>query len=100
MKAFQLLLSICLLLLSLQPALAANQENPPQNSLLPTRQQDEPQTRISAREASDIARASYEGKVVSIRLDRLVWRVRMDLDGTVVDVLVNSDTGAISRPSE
>jgi uncharacterized membrane protein YkoI len=103
MKAYQLLLAGCVLLLSLQPPLAVSQENQPQNSLLPSRaraQDDEPRTRISRREASDIARASYEGRVVSIRLERLVWRVRIDMDGSVVDVLVNSDTGAVSRPSE
>jgi len=102
MKAYQLLLLGYLLLIPLQPALAANQENnnQPQNSLFPSGQQQEPQTRISRRQASDIARASYGGKVLSVRLDRQLWRVRMDLDGTVVDVLVDSDTGAVSRPSE
>lgn len=99
MKAYQLLLLGYLLLTPLQPALAANQENQPQNSLFPSGQ-EEPQTRVSRRQASDIARASYGGKVLSIRLDRQLWRVRMDLDGTVVDVLVDSDTGAVSRPSE
>jgi uncharacterized membrane protein YkoI len=100
MKAYQLILLGYLLLIPLHPALAANQENQPQNSLFPPSEQDEPQTRISRRQASDIARASYGGKVLNIRLDRSVWRVRMDLDGTVVDVMVNSDTGSVSRPSE
>jgi uncharacterized membrane protein YkoI len=99
MKAYQLLLLGYLLLIPLQPALAANQENQPQNSLFPPGQEEQ-QTRISRRQASDIARASYGGKVINIRLDRQVWRVRMDLDGTVVDVLVDADSGAVSRPSE
>jgi uncharacterized membrane protein YkoI len=99
MKAYQLLLLGYLLLSPLQLVMAANQENQPQNNFIPGGQ-EEPETRISRREASDIARASYEGKVLSIRLDIPVWRVRMDLGGTVMDVLVNSETGAVSRPSE
>jgi uncharacterized membrane protein YkoI len=104
MKAYQLLLPgylLLILLLPVQPVLGANQENQPQNSLFPPgAQQDEPQTRISARQASDIARASYGGKVINVRPDRRVWRVRMDLDGRVVDVIVDADSGAVSRPSE
>ena len=99
MKAYLLLLLGYLLLSPLHMATAAGQENQPQNNLI-RNAQEEPQTRISRREASDIAKASYGGKVLSIRLDRQVWRVRMDLGGTVVDVLVDSDTGAVSRPSE
>ena len=103
MKAYQLLLLgywlLIPLLLSGQPVLGANQENQQQNSLFPA-SQEEPQTRISHRQASDIARASYGGKVLNIRLDRGVWRLRRDLDGTVVDVLVDSDSGVVSRPSE
>ena len=98
MKAYLLLLLGCLLLSPLQLVMAANQENQPQNSFIRNAQeQEEPQTRISRRQASDIALATYGGKVISVRPDRGVWRVRMDLDGTVVDVLVNSDTGAVSR---
>jgi uncharacterized membrane protein YkoI len=97
MKAYLFLLMVTLLLSPLAPAMAANQENQRQNNLVPS-EQDEPQTRISPRQASDIARATFEGKVISIRLDRRVWRVRMDLDGTVMDVLVDADTGTVSRP--
>ena len=97
MKAYLFLLMVTLLLSPLAPAMAANQENQRQNNLVPS-EQDEPQTRISRRQASDIARATFEGKVLSIRLDRQVWRVRMDLDGTVMDVLVDADTGTVSRP--
>ena len=95
MKAYLLLFLGCLLLSPLQLVMAANQEN--QNNFIP-RGQEEPQTRISQRQASDIARASYQGKVLSVRLERQVWRVRIDLDGTVVDVLVDANTGAVSRP--
>ena len=95
MKAYLLLFLGCLLLSPLQLVTAANQEN--QYNFIP-RGQEEPQTRISQRQASDIARASYQGKVLSVRLERQVWRVRIDLDGTVVDVLVDANTGAVSRP--
>ncbi len=99
MKTYLLLFLVFLLLSPLHVAIAAAQENQPQNNFI-RNAQEEPQTRISRREASDIAKASYGGKVLSIRLDRQVWRVRMDLEGTVVDVLVNAETGAVSRPSE
>ena len=100
MKAY-LLLFLCFLLLSpLQPVMAANQEDPRQSNFISNKEQEESQTRISRRQASDIARANYQGKVLSIRLERQFWRVRMDLGGTVMDVLVNADSGAVSRPSE
>src|SRR5687768_2676768 len=100
MKAYLLLFLGYLLLSPLHMAVAAAQENQPQNNCIRNAQREEPQTRISRQEASDIAKASYGGRVIGIRLDRQVWRVRMDLDGTVVDVLVNAETGAVSRPSE
>ena len=100
MKAYLLLFLGYLLLSPLHSAMAAGQEIQPQNNLLRNNAQEEPQTRISRREASDIARASYGGKVINIRLDGRFWRVRMDIGGTVTDVLVNAETGAVSRPSE
>src|SRR5688572_11766880 len=99
MKAYLFLFLGYLLLSPLHTAMAAGQENPSQNRFI-REAQEEPQTRISRREASDIARASYGGKVINISLDRSVWRVRMDIGGTVTDVLVNAETGAVSRPSE
>jgi uncharacterized membrane protein YkoI len=101
MKAYLLLFLGYLLLSPLHSAMAAGQENPRQNSFIRNAQeQEQPQTRISRREASDIARASYGGKVIRLDLDRSVWRVRMDIGGTVTDVLVDAETGAVSRPSE
>ena len=70
-----------------------------QNDLLPSRG-DEQQTAISMREASDIARGSYSGRVLSIRLDGRRWRVRMDEEGTVFNVFVDAESGLVSRPSE
>jgi uncharacterized membrane protein YkoI len=56
---------------------------------------------VSRREASDIARGQYAGgRVLSIRMDRGQWRMRMDQEGNVFDVLVNASSGEVSRPAE
>lgn len=60
----------------------------------------EEQTAISRREASDLARGAYTGRVLSIRLDGRRWRVRMDEEGTVFNVFVDSENGEVLRPSE
>lgn len=70
-----------------------------QNELLAPPGQDEA-TPISRREASDLARGAYPGRVLSIRLDGRRWRVRMDEEGTVFNVFVDSDNGEVIRPSE
>jgi uncharacterized membrane protein YkoI len=70
-----------------------------QNELFPQPAQEE-QTRVSRREASDLARGSYPGRVLSIRLDGRRWRVRMDEGGTVFNVFVDADNGQVVRPSE
>jgi uncharacterized membrane protein YkoI len=59
-----------------------------------------PQSSISRRDANDLARDAYPGKVVSIRREGDHWRVRMDEGGTVFNVLVNADSGTVNRPSE
>ena len=70
-----------------------------QNDLLPTpAERQEPD--ISMREASDRARDAYPGRVLSVRLDGRRWRVRMDEEGTVFNVFVDSENGQVSRPSE
>ena len=61
---------------------------------------DNPQSSISRRDANDLARDAYPGKVVSIRREGDHWRVRMDEGGTVFNVLVNADNGTVNRPSE
>lgn len=61
-------------------------------------EQVEQETRIDRREASDIARSTYGGRVVNIRLEQGEWRVRMDNEGTVFDVYVNASTGRTRRP--
>jgi uncharacterized membrane protein YkoI len=61
---------------------------------------NEQQTTVSRREASDLAREAYPGRVLSIRLDGRRWRVRMDEEGTVFNVFVDTENGEVIRPSE
>lgn len=52
---------------------------------------------VSRREASDLARGHFAGRVLNIiRLNDQYWRVRMDRDGTVFHVFVNTSTGSVS----
>ena len=61
-----------------------------------------PRSRISRREASNIASDHYEGRVLSILKDNSnnTWRVRMDSEGTVFNVFINANSGAVSGTSE
>lgn len=61
-------------------------------------QQTDQETRIDEREASDIARKAYGGRVIRITQEDGEWRVRMDDEGTVFDVYVNATTGRTRRP--
>lgn len=58
------------------------------------------QPRISRGQAMNIASGRYEGRVLSIRQDNNNWRVRMDRDGTVFNVFVNTTSGAVSASSD
>lgn len=60
----------------------------------------EERVRISRREASDLAREAFAGKVLSIRLERGFWRVRMDQEGRVFNVFVDANTGKVTQPTE
>lgn len=76
-------------------------QTPPQNQLLDSEvQETEPRTRISRREASDIARETFEGRVINIQPDGAIWRIRMDQDGNVFNVMVDANSGRVSRASE
>lgn len=103
----QATIRLALLLLSVwccTPALA--QDNPgPARSLLPQtnlleQQEDAERTPISRREASEIARERFQGRVLNIRLENRHWRVRMDQEGNVFNVLVDADTGAAARAQD
>ena len=58
------------------------------------------QPRIGRRQASSIASDSYEGRVLSIRMDNNNWRVRMDREGTVFNVFVNASSGRVSSSAD
>lgn len=71
---------------------------PIQNGLMADDQEE--QTAVSRREASDLARQAYPGRVLNVRLDGRRWRVRMDEEGTVFNVFVDADNGVVVRSSE
>lgn len=58
------------------------------------------QTRISRRQAINIASDRFEGRVLGLRLDNGTWRVRMDREGTVFNVFVNATSGDVSASSD
>jgi hypothetical protein len=60
--------------------------------------QDEAQSSVSRRDATNKARDAYPGKVVGIRRDGDQWSVRMDNGGNVFNVLVDAESGAVRRP--
>lgn len=87
------------------PALAQDAPGParslmPQNSLIERQDDTDARTRISQREASDIARERFPGRVLSVRLENRHWRVRMDQEGTVFNVLVDAESGSASRAQD
>jgi uncharacterized membrane protein YkoI len=60
----------------------------------------ESHTPISRREASDSAREAFEGRVLNVRLDGAIWRIRMDQEGNVFNVMVDANSGKVSRATE
>ena len=96
----------------MRPALPAARENmQPQNNLLPPSSERNPERnsnlnperepRISQNQASDIVRENIPGsRVLNIRRDDQNYRVRVDQDGNVSDVLVNADSGRVSRSDD
>jgi uncharacterized membrane protein YkoI len=98
------ILSISLLCMTLSLAAslrAANEDVQPQNLLPPAAERArEREPRISRDQASDIARETVPGgRVLNIRRDDDEdWRVRMDQEGRVSDVIVDAESGRVSRP--
>ena len=79
------------------------ENNQPQRAVLPENGINNlraQQPRITRGQALNIASGEYEGRVLSIRMDDNNWRVRMDRDGTVFNVFVNSASGAVSAASD
>lgn len=110
MKTLFVLILGCLLASGANAQAYAQLGNPPgdrgndripqlQNGLLPDEQQEQ-QTAIDRREASDRARQAYPGRVLNVTLSGRRWRVRMDEEGTVFNVFVDADTGTVMRSSE
>src|SRR5690554_1345771 len=67
-----------------------------QNSLLP--EGSEAASGISRRQASDLARDRFQGRVLNIRMDEdNRWRVRLDQNGRVFNVFVDARSGEISQ---
>ena len=99
MKSILSILLLCLTLLPAVPLQAANEEVQPQNFQPPASERSrEREPRISQNQASDIARENVPGsRVLNIRRDAQNWRVRVDQDGNVSDVLVNTESGRVSR---
>ena len=69
-----------------------------QKDLLPREDIREEAPAINRREATDLARGAYPGRVLGVRLEGDHWRVRMDDNGTVFNVLVDVESGAVVRP--
>ncbi|HTR01394.1 MAG TPA: PepSY domain-containing protein [Candidatus Acidoferrum sp.] len=55
---------------------------------------------ITQRKASDLARGAYPGQVLGVRREGDHWRVRMMDGGTVYNVFVDAESGAVLRPSK
>lgn len=105
MKTILSMFLLCLTLLPTVPLQAAAAENVQQGFMPPaaererSREQREP--RISQNQASAIARENVPGsRVLNIRRDEQNWRVRVDQDGNVSDVLVNTESGRVSRSGD
>jgi hypothetical protein len=104
-KRIVTVLTFCLSLFAL-PLFAAESDGRgqiPLNSLLPQSSERVPNRAsplVSQRQASDLARENFDGRILNIRRDDNNWRVRMDSEGTVFNVFVNATTGNVSRSSE
>jgi uncharacterized membrane protein YkoI len=99
MKTILSIILLCSTLLQAVSLQAANEEVQPQSFLPPPSSERSPdrEPRISRDQATNIAREKFPGEVRSIRRDEQNWRIRLDEDGNVSDVLVNSDSGRVSR---
>jgi uncharacterized membrane protein YkoI len=106
MKTILSISLLCLSLLTAVPQQAAAAENVQQGFMPPAASSDrerprEREPRITQNQASSIARENVPGsRVLNIRRDEQNWRVRVDQDGNVSDVLVNTESGRVSRSGD
>ncbi len=70
----------------------------PRNNLAPP--QSGATSTISRRQAADLAHDNFRGRVLSVRIDEGNWRVRIDQNGTVFNVVVDGRTGEVERSPE
>ncbi len=70
----------------------------PGNNLAPPTQYAAPS--VSRQQALNLVRNSFQGRVLSVRTDGGNWRVRVDQNGTVFNVFVDSRTGEVNRSAE
>ncbi|MDT8398425.1 MAG: PepSY domain-containing protein [Pseudomonadales bacterium] len=61
------------------------------------REEQNSRTAVSRRQATQIVSERFEGRILNVRLEGKRWRVRLDNDGTVFNVFVDAQTGAVSR---
>lgn len=78
-----------------QPPFGPPRQTGPGNSLAPPTL--DPATSISRQQALNLARDSFQGRILSVRMDGMNWRVRIDQNGTVFNVFVDGSTGEVSR---
>jgi len=107
MKTILSLILLCLTSFAAASLQAADSQNflPPSErgeradraERLPERGAESAGEAISRDQASELARQYAPGRVLNIRRDEQNWRVRVDQDGSVSDVLVNAESGRVSR---
>jgi uncharacterized membrane protein YkoI len=98
MKSILVIFLLCMPLLPAASQAAANEEVQPSNFLPPSSSEREREPRISRDRASEIVRENVpNSRVINIRRDSQNWRVRVDQEGNVSDVLVNAESGRVSR---
>jgi uncharacterized membrane protein YkoI len=98
MKSILSIFLLCLTLLPVASQAASSEEVQPSNFLPPASSEREREPRISRDQASEIVRENVpNSRVINIRRDSQNWRVRVDQEGNVSDVLVNAESGRVSR---
>jgi len=99
MKSILATFLLCLTLLPAASQAAPNEEVQPSNFLPPPSSSErDREPRISRDKASEIVRENVpNSRVINIRRDSQNWRVRVDQEGNVSDVLVNAESGRVSR---
>ena len=55
---------------------------------------------ISRQQALNLVQDSFQGRVLSVRMDSGNWQVRVDQDGTVFNIFVDGRTGEVNRSPE